>query len=116
MDDKSAWTAPISFGTNYLLPPKRGGKRHNKTTVIKKRLENGAEHDDVNSTSPILTRRRKLDDDGLLAAAVTSKIEDGDIKAAVRILVSDDKPAADTLETLASLQDKHPQPKWLTTI
>ena len=73
------------------------------TTVIKKRLEKGAKHDDVNSTSPILTKRRKLDDDGLLAAAVTSKIEDGNIKAAVRILVSDDKPAAATLETIVSL-------------
>ena len=100
--------ALLSFGTNYLLPPKRGGKRHNMTTVIKKRLEKGSEHDDVNSTSPILTKRRKLDDDGLLAAAVKSKIEDGNIKAAVRIFVSDDKPAADTLETLASLLNKHP--------
>ena len=60
------------------------------TTVIKKRLEKSAEHDDVNSTSSILTKRRKLDDDGLLAAAVTAKIEDGNIKAAVRIFVSDD--------------------------
>ena len=110
MDDKSAWTALLSFGTNYLLPPKRGGKRHNMTTVIKKRLEKDTEHDDVNSTAPILTRRRKLYDDGLLAAAVTSKIKDGNIKAAIRILVSDDKPAGDTLETLASLQDKHPHP------
>ena len=106
-DDKSAWTALLSFGTNYLLISKCGGKRHNMTTVIKKRFEKGAEHDDVNSTSPIL---RKLDDDGLLVSAVTSKIEYGNIKAAVRILVSDDKPAADTLETLASLQDKHPHP------
>ena len=115
-DDKSAWTALLSFGTNYLLPPKRGGKRHNMTTVLKKRLEKVSRHDDVNSTSPIQTKRRKLDDDGLLAAAVTSEIEDGNIKAAVRILVSNDKPSADTLETLASLLDKHPHPEWLTTI
>ena len=60
------------------------------TTVIKKRLEKGSEHDDVNATSPILTKRRKLDDDSLLAVAVMSKIEDGNIKAAVMILVSDD--------------------------
>ena len=58
----------------------------------------------------MLTKRHKRDDDGLLAAAVTSKIEDGNIKAAVRTLVSDDKPAADTLETLASLEDKHSHP------
>ena len=109
-DDKSAWTALLSFGRNYLLPPKRGGKRHNMTTILKKRLEKGAEHDHVNSTSPILTKRRKVDDGGLLAAAVTSKIQDGNIKAPVRILVSDDKPAADTLETHASLQHKNPHP------
>ena len=96
-DYKSVWTVLLSFGTNYLLPPKRAGKRHNMKTVIKKRLEKGAEQDDVNSTSPILTKWCKLDDDGLLAAAVTSKIEDGNIKATVRILVSDNNPAADTL-------------------
>ena len=106
--DKSTWTALLSFETNYLLPRKRGGKRYNMTTVIKKRLEKGAEYDDINSTSPTLMRRHKLDDDGLFAAAVTSKIEDWNIKVAVRILVSDDLPAADTLEMLASLQDKHP--------
>ena len=109
-DYKSVWTALLSFGTNYLLPPKRAGKRRNMATVMKKRLEKGAEHDDVKSTSPNLTRRCKLKDDGLLAAAVTSKIEDGNIRAVARILVLDDKPAADTLETLASLHDKHPHP------
>ena len=35
-DDKSACTALLTFGTNYLLPSKRGGKRHNMTTVIRR--------------------------------------------------------------------------------
>ena len=107
IDDKTALTALLSFEANCLLSPKRESKRQNMTTVIKKRIEKGAEHDDVNSSSPILTRWRKLDDDGVLAAAVTSTIENGNIKAAVTILVSNEKPAADTLETLASLHDKH---------
>ena len=47
----------------------------------------------------------------MLAVAVTSKIKGWNIKAAVRILKSDEKPAADTFETLVSLQDKHPHPE-----
>ena len=45
-----------------------------------------------------------------MAAAVSSKIEDGNIKAVIRILTSDDKPVPNSAETLSNLQDKHPRP------
>ena len=40
--------------------------------------------------------------------AVTSKLEDGNYKAAVRLLCSDDTVAPNSLTTLAALQQKHP--------
>jgi hypothetical protein len=43
-----------------------------------------------------------------MAAAVTAKIEDGNIKAAVRIISSEEKPAPDTDATFIKLRDKHP--------
>ena len=43
-----------------------------------------------------------------LANAVAAKIEDGNIKAAIRILCSDDRPANDSIETLEALRMKHP--------
>ena len=39
--------------------------------------------------------RKKMNADDMLAAAVTAKVEDGNIKAAIRILCSEEKPATD---------------------
>ena len=44
-----------------------------------------------------------------MTAAVTSKIEDGNIKAAIRIICSEDKPALDNKDTFTKLTDKHPK-------
>src|SRR5215467_9303242 len=43
-----------------------------------------------------------------LSRAVTSKMEDGNIKAALRLLCSEDKPAESTDATLAAMIFKHP--------
>ena len=53
---------------------------------------------------------RKKKDDHLLTAAVLSKLEAGNLKAALQILCSDDKPAAPSDETLRALRGKHPEP------
>ena len=46
----------------------------------------------------------------MLAAAVTAKVEDGNIKAAIRILCSEEKPATDVKVTYQQLWERHPQP------
>ena len=43
-----------------------------------------------------------------LASAVASKLEDGNYKAAIRLICCDDEPAPDTPEMLAGLKAKHP--------
>ena len=43
-----------------------------------------------------------------LAATVSAKIEDGNIRAAVRLICSEDKPAPNTDATFMKLQEKHP--------
>ena len=45
--------------------------------------------------------------DARLAAAITSKLEAGNFRAAVRLLCSDDVPASPTAETLEALRAKH---------
>jgi hypothetical protein len=93
-----------------LSSPKRGGKKHNLTSVIKKRI---ASFDwqqacgGVNSqAAPGKHRDASID----LAAAVASKLEDGNIRAAVRILCSEEKPVDANLDSLAQLEAKHPSP------
>ena len=43
-----------------------------------------------------------------LANAVRSKLEDGNIRAAVRIICSDEKPAENNDATLLALRQRHP--------
>jgi hypothetical protein len=43
-----------------------------------------------------------------LAEAVSAKIEDGNIKAAIRIISSDEQLVLPSVDTLAALQAKHP--------
>ena len=45
-----------------------------------------------------------------IGSVVRSKIEDGNISAAVRLLCSDETLAADNIDTLHKLMEKHPQP------
>ena len=44
-----------------------------------------------------------------LAASVKAKIENGNIKAAIRLLSSEDKPAEDNDITISALKARHPQ-------
>ena len=52
---------------------------------------------------------KRLSDDEVLAQAKASKLKDGNIRAAIRILCSDDTQATPSAETLSKLQEKHPQ-------
>ncbi len=46
----------------------------------------------------------------MIAAAVTAKVQDGNIKAAISILCSEEKPAADVKATYEKLLERHPEP------
>jgi len=105
--DLPAWSALLGFAQHVLKQPPRGGKRHNLTSTIKKRtIEPVYQHDSCDEdTETKFKRKTPLD---VMAAAVSAKIEDGNIRAALRILCSDDKPAEATQETLTKLEAKHP--------
>ena len=63
------------------------------------------------STVEDKTQHRRIHrsaEDSQLAAAITSKIEAGNMRAAIRLLWSDDKPAPTTAKTLEELKKKHP--------
>ena len=50
----------------------------------------------------------QVNSDENLAKFITSKIDDGNIQAALRILLSDDKPVKDTEKTCTKLLERHP--------
>jgi hypothetical protein len=106
--DLVAWSDVLHFGVNILRKPARTGTRHNLASIIKKRTEEtgSGEQPRTAYTAPY----RKRDATDLLAAAVTAKVEDGNLKAAIRILCSEEKPATDIDATYAKLIERHPVP------
>jgi hypothetical protein len=95
----------IEFWNIMLLAPPRGGKKRNLSSILKARSVTDHLPDPILRT----TKQRSAKSDlASLAANVTSKIEDGNIKAALRLLSSDDRPASDNDATIAALQARHP--------
>jgi hypothetical protein len=103
--DLVAWSDVLHFGVNILRKPARTGTRHNLASIIKKRTEEtgSGEQPRTAYTAPY----RKRDATDLLAAAVTAKVN---LKAAIRILCSEEKPATDIDATYAKLIERHPVP------
>lgn len=94
-NDLSAWTKLLDFGHDILRQPARGGKRHNLASTIKKRIDGAAD-----SVSEPNRLAKFFDASASLAAAVKAKIEDGNIRAALRIISSEDKQLLTPIQTL----------------
>lgn len=113
-NDKSAWKELLHFGPIILAKPKRGGVNRNLSNVINKRIaawDGGVSEADLVGLQQTVNRAPKTTSKcSRLAAAVTSKLEAGNFKAAIRIVCSDDVPAPDTQATLKALEAKHPGP------
>jgi len=111
-DDLNAWSSLLGFGTCIFARPARGGKRHNLSAVIKKRADD-VYHNTTVSSSPLTSfdhqpKLLKSNASASLAARVSSKIEDGNVKAAVRLICSEDNMAVKNQDNLSKLLDKHP--------
>jgi len=109
-DDPSSWSALLEFGSTMLYAPARTGRRHNLASVLKKRSASSSKTVTDHIQDHNQRRPRKTNDDQCLATAVMTKIEDGNIKAAIRIITSDERPASDSAETLQALRERHPSP------
>ena len=101
-----AWTTFLNFSTTILTAPRRSGRKHNITSVLKKRSVTDVIVPLTHSSSA--NAAKSSANDAALATAVMSKIEDGNIKAAIRILSSDDRLAPDCKETVDALRERHP--------
>ena len=109
-NDLVAWKDLLHFAPRVLHKPARTGKRYNLASTIKKRTEEVNYSSSDGRTDFMEHRARKRSAEELLAAAVAAKIEDGNIKAAIRMLSSEEKPATDVDATYAKLLERHPVP------
>ena len=91
-----------------LLAPARAGRRHNVANTLKKRSIAADGPTAVSTAGVWIPPRSSRDEATTLATAVRAKIEDGNIRAAARILCSDERPAAVDGATLDALRKRHP--------
>ncbi len=108
----ASWSTLFGFSAACLAKPGRGGRSRNLTTSIVKQVrqyETGS-CEAVMSSRPRTAQRTKhlKSDDEVIAAIASAKLEDGDVKGAVRLLCSEDKLAAPDSSTFTELQRLHP--------
>jgi Reverse transcriptase (RNA-dependent DNA polymerase) len=107
---KEGWLTLLGFAPNILTQPPRAGRRRNISNIIRDRAEawtlSQHENDNIdyrNVFSNPTARKTEA-----LLTAVNAKLEEGNIRAAVRILCDQSQPAAPTEDNLRILQQKHP--------
>jgi hypothetical protein len=108
-----SWSRLLGFPSACLTKPCRGGKSRNLTTAIINQVHNYSTGSDQGPAQ--LTRRvaqpcsrSVLNSEQKIAAMAAAKLEDGDVKGAVRLLCSDDKLAVVNATTLEELKLLHP--------
>lgn len=102
--DQASWVRLFEFCPSILSIPAKSCSNLSVSSVIKARLSGP-----TSRTAPSFhyTARRKQNDLAL-STAVSSKVEDGNIKAALRLLCSEDTPADTSDIVFSAMQSKHP--------
>ena len=97
----------VSLGSLHPTTCKTWRKRHNLSSTVKKRISSFS----VGVTPAQSTdnsHNRRATSNNTLSQAIAAKLEDGNVRAAIRLLISDDTAAAPSVESLAKLKEKHP--------
>ena len=111
-NDKVAWHELLNFGPTILAKLKRGGSKRNLSNIVNSRTV--VWDKDAMPTVDLCTTHgkasRRVNESSRLASAVSSKLEAGNFRAALRIVCSSDTMAPVNQDTLKALQAKHPGP------
>ena len=111
-NDHASWFRLLMFSGRCLRAPLRGGKRKSLATTINKQVFDEADFiPPVHSTNHPAKRANKHKDPmAALANRVSTKLEEGDFKGAVRLACSEDSFADMNDTTYSILKEKHPDP------
>ena len=104
------WTELLLFTFScFGVPGQRGGKRHSASLASKVNMAIASFPAAVSSSLPQRQKPSKFrPTSDNLAARVSSKLEDGDVRGAIRLAASDDTMAPFDDDTAAALRVKHP--------
>jgi Reverse transcriptase (RNA-dependent DNA polymerase) len=111
-DSVEKWTDLLLFGAVCMaVPGQRGGKRHQPSLgskMIRTINEYPSEVPANPSSHSTNLHHRGQPSGSNLAARISSKLEDGDVRGAVRLAVSDETIAPCNVDTLGVLRLLHP--------
>ena len=102
----SCWDRLFRFSVRCLRAPKRAGHRRSLATLATQMIREEGDPDQHTSSKRL--RRPSQQSWESLAARISSKLEEGDFKGAVRLASSEDTIRDLDEETLSALRDKHP--------
>ena len=105
-ENHATWLEVLNWAHRILHPPPKIGKKFKVAATIMQRLASTQEEED---SDPANRPRSvpKFEED--LVRAVSKKLEAGNMKAAIRLLSSEDSFAPPGVVTLTELRAKHPQ-------
>ena len=109
-DSVDKWIELLLFGVVcFAVPGNRGGKKHCSSLATK--VNQVLISFPLNSETPNKANKPRnfKQTPSSLAARVSNKLEDGDIRGAIRLAASDNTMAEETEETVFALKSKHPQ-------
>ena len=106
-NDTESWGRLFNFSSRCLAVPKRGCHRRSLASAVNVQLR---EESDPLPSQFHQSSKHHIPSDSTtnLAKQVSSKLEEGDVRGAVRIACSEDTLAELNEETLSALRAKHP--------
>ena len=111
----SSWVSLLSFANNCLYSPRRGGKRWSFATIINKQLESCDGPSQYFLLKNFSKNNTQFSQD-FFKNAVSSHLEEGDFRGAIRLVSSSDAIAPATESTFNALKVKHPSPSVSSSI
>ena len=112
-DDVTAWKSLLGIAGVAFVKPQRGGKSRNLTSLVLKQLhsyESDATVTPASQRPPSKPFKRKdKDDEAVIARRAAGKLEEGDVRGAIRLLCSSDTIAAPDAVSLEKLRLLHPE-------
>jgi hypothetical protein len=108
-----SWRRLLEFPSACLVKPARGGKSRNLTTGLIKLMqqyEEGFSQNPAASNKRVAPRCSAKTVEQQIASMAAAKLENGDVKGAVKLLCSDDQLAEADSKTRDELKGLHPSP------
>ena len=115
-NNNTSWMCLFRFSACCLRFRARGGFQQSLASAVNRQLREEVDPPPTARPSPVRKHRRTDDLDTQLTTRMSAKLEEGDLKGAVRLASSEDTLAPMNEAPLEALEGKHPAPHSDSTI